>query len=210
MRNLPLAAAVGALLLAGCVAQENRVTTADGQVIGAGEIRTIQPGESPLSIDRGESWNATYRQRSLNTRTSTYVTLRNGSLIMEVSGTNLMFGLAGDRATRAIDQVFASRMAQAGLRIDRATRQTGRNRIGGFTALRAADAAGREHCFLFEIYPQVLQRSYDNGEMYAGYIAGVVCGAGTTADTIAAEGARLIEALHYDGGALNRAQARLN
>ncbi|MFM7343991.1 MAG: hypothetical protein ACKO1J_01305 [Tagaea sp.] len=199
-----------ALALSGCVAQEHQVRANTGQVIGAAELRDITAGESPLSIDRGEAWDAAYRQRRFNTRTSTYVSVRGGSLIMEVSGTNEMFGLDGETATRAIDQIFAPRLTQAGIRIDRGSRQTGRSRIGRFTSLHASDAAGREHCFLFEIYPQALLRNYDNGAMYSGYIAGVLCGRDTPIETISAEGRRLIDALHYDGGALNRAQARLN
>lgn len=205
-----MVAALIASALAGCTPQGDQVRSRDGQVVGTAELREITPGESPISVDRGESWAARYSQRAFGTRTSTFIRFQSGSITFEVSGTNAAFGMSGDTSTRAIDQLVVPNLARQNIAPEAGGPVRGRNSLGAFALKRARNADGSVRCAMFEQYPDALRRSYDNGEFYMGYLVGVMCAGGPAGETIETETRRLLDALRYDGGALNRAQARVN
>jgi hypothetical protein len=206
MKVFPLAVVMLGLFLAGCVEQGPQVRDTGGGVIGNAEQRNITPGESPLSIDGGGNLGAKYSQRRLQTRTMTTIEFQDGWIIHEVSGTNMMFGMANDRATNAIDSLVAPRIVALGFTPNRSTLQRGRTRLGEY-AMIAATGFNR-NCWMFQLYPQSNLQYYDNGGFYSAYLAGLQCGptGGSVADAETSI-KRLLDALYIDNGALNRAQA---
>ena len=168
--------------------------------------RNIAPGDSPFSIDGGGALNARYDQRRFATHTTTNVEFRDGSIIYEVSGTNAMFGLANERATRQIERVIAPHLVNLGFAPDRSTLRRGRVRLGEY-AMIAATGLGR-HCWMFELYPDAQLQFFDNGGFYKAYLAGFLCSPpGGTRDDAETSAMRLLDSLYLDNGALNRTQA---
>lgn len=206
MKVIAAALTIVATLLAGCVEQGPQVRDTSGGVVGNAEQRGITPGESPLSIDGGGNLGAKYAQRRLQSRTITSVEFQDGWIIHEVSGTNMMFGMANDRATNAIDTMVTPRLVSLGFTPNRSTLQRGRMRLGEY-AMIAATGFNR-NCWMFQLYPQSNLQFYDNGGFYSAYLAGFQCGpAGGSPADAEASAKRLLDAFYIDNGALNRAQA---
>ncbi|MBN9499334.1 MAG: hypothetical protein J0H39_21480 [Alphaproteobacteria bacterium] len=206
MKVFTLAAGLLGLSLAGCVEQGPQVRDTGGGVVGNAEQRDITPGESPLSVDGGGKLGAKYSQRRLQARTITTVEFQDGWIIHEVSGTNMMFGMANDRSTNAIDTMVAPRIAALGFTPNRSTVQRGRARLGEYAMIAAAGF--NRNCWMFQLYPQSNLQFYDNGGFYSAYLAGLQCGpVGGSAADAEASAKRLLDALYIDNGALNRAQA---
>lgn len=196
-----------AVLLSACADQGSQSRTAGGQVVGSAERRNISPGESPVSIDGGNALGAIYSQRAFQTRTTTNIEMSGGSIIYEASGTTEMFGMVGDTSIRIIDSMIAPHLSRQGMSANRNELTRVRARIGTY-AMVPASGNGR-HCWMFQVYPDSSAWHADNGGFYRSYLAGYFCGTSNeSASVVEAATRRLFEALHLDGGAINRSQAR--
>jgi len=197
--------------LSACVSNDpNAARTVSGQYVGSAQWKDISAGESRLSFDNPPSTVLAYSERSFPTRVQQGYRLNRGVLLFEQSGTSEAFAEVNSRSLHILEAASTdSEFRARGISVNMDSVQRGRARFGPY-AIAAASGNSFE-CNVFQLLFEGSVRNYDNGAMYQAYARGYWCGlSGETRDRVNSDTLALLQSIHFDGGALNRARGQNN